>query len=67
MSSLSTFGVLVTPYGLLGIPGNLALRKRTGVNGMNINNANLTGLMGDINEGVTYDAVSHGALLARRA
>ena len=47
-SSLSTFSIPVTPYGLLGTPDNLKLRKRTGMNGLNISNANLAGLVGDV-------------------
>ena len=44
-SSLSTFSIPVVPYELLGTPGNLELRKREGMNGLNISNANLAGLM----------------------
>ena len=65
-SPLSTFGVLVTPYGLMGTPGNLVLRKRMGMNGLNISNVNHTGLIADVDAGVTYDAVSHDILLAGR-
>jgi len=65
-SPLSTFSVPVTPYGLLGNPANLEIRKRTSMSGLNISNANLAGLIGDIDTGVTYDAVSHGILLTSR-
>ena len=36
------------------------------MNGLNISNANLAGLVGDVDAGVTYDAVSHDILLASR-
>ena len=62
-SSLSTFSVLVMPYGLLGTPGNLEQRKRKGMNGLIISNANFAGLVGDADAGVTCDVVSHGTLL----
>ena len=54
------------PYGLLGTPGNLDLRKRTGVSGLNVNYIDITGLVGDVDAGVTYDAVSHDILLTSR-
>ena len=41
-------------------------RKSTGMNGLNISNANLAGLVGDVDAGVTYDAVSHNILLTSR-
>ena len=63
-SSLSSFSVPVTPYGLMGTPGDLELRKRTGMNKLNISNANLAGLMGDVDADVTCDMISHGTLLA---
>ena len=59
-SSLSTFSVPVTPYRLLGTPGDLELRKRTGVSRLNVNHADLTGFVGNIDAGLTCDAVSHG-------
>ena len=46
-SPLLTFSVPVTPYRLMGT-GDLKLRKRMGMNGLNISNANLAGLMGDV-------------------
>ena len=58
MSSLSTFSIPVTPHGLLGTPGDLELRKRMGMNGLNISNANLAGLMGDVDAGVTCDMLA---------
>ena len=65
-SSLSTFSVPITPYGLLGTLGDLELRKRTGMNELNISNANLAALVGDVDAGVTCDVVSHGTLLVSR-
>ena len=47
------------PYGLLGTPGALKLRKRIDMNGLNISNANLVSLIGDLDAGVTCDVVSH--------
>ena len=61
-SPLSTFGVLVTPYGLLGTPGNLELRKRTGVAGLTANNVDLAGFVGDIDVGLTGDTNNHDTL-----
>jgi len=63
-SSLSTFSVPVTPYGLLGTPGNLELRKRMGVSGLNVNDASLAGLVGDVDASLTCAAVSHDTLHA---
>ena len=60
------FSILVTPYDLLGTPGNLELRKSMGMNGLNISNANLADLVGDVDAGVTCDVVSHGTLLVSR-
>ena len=57
------FSNLVTSYGLLGTPGDLELKKRTDVNGLNISNTNLGGFVGDIDGDVTCDVVSHGTLL----
>ena len=65
-SSLSTFSIPVTPYGLLGTSGNLELRKMTGMNGLNISNTNLAGLMGDVDAGVMCDVASHDSLLVSR-
>ena len=59
---LSTFGILVTLYGLLGTPDNLELRKRKGVAGLTFNNVGLAGLVGDIDAGLTCDAASNDAL-----
>ena len=56
----------VMPYGLLGTPGNLELWKRMGVSGLNINNANLAGLMGDVDARLMCDAVRHDTLRASR-
>jgi len=50
--SLSTLSVPVIPYRLLGTPDDLELRKRKGMNGLNVNHTDLAGL--------TYDAISHG-------
>ena len=36
------------------------------MNGLNISNANLAGLMEDVNAGVTCDMISHGTLLVSR-
>ena len=60
------FSVPVMPYGLLGTPGNLELRKSMGMNGLNISNANLVDLVGDYDVGVTCDVFSHGTLLISR-
>ena len=38
---------------MLGTPGNLELRKRTGVSGLTVNNIDLAGLIGDIDVGLT--------------
>ena len=51
MSPLSTFGILVTLYELLGTPGNLELRKRKGVAGLTFNNVGHAGQMRDIDVG----------------
>ena len=40
-SFLSMFSVPVTPYGLLGTPRNLELRKRKGVSEPTVNNVYL--------------------------
>jgi len=45
VTSLSMFSILVTLYGLLGIPGNLELRKRRGVARLAFNDVILVGLM----------------------
>ena len=50
----------------MGTPGNLVLRKGIGMNGLNISNVSHTGLMGDVDVGITYNAVSHNILLASR-
>ena len=63
---LSTFGIPVMLDGLLGTPGNLELRKRTGLNGLNISNGNLAGLVRYVDAGVTCDVVSHDILFASR-
>ena len=60
------FSVSVTPYGLLRTHGNLELRKKTGMNGLNISNANVAGLVGDVDAGVTCDVASHGTFLVSR-
>ena len=60
------FSVPVTSYGLLGTPGNLGLRKRTGVSGLNVNNVDLVGLVGDVDAGLTCDTFSHDVLYADR-
>ena len=51
------------PYGLLGTPGNLKLRKSTDMNELNISNANLAGLVGEVDAGVMCDMISHDTLL----
>ena len=61
-SPLSIFGVPVTPYGLLGTPGNLGLRKRTGVSRLNANNVGLAGLVGDVDADLMCDASRHDVL-----
>ena len=63
MPSLSLRSIPVTSYGLMGTPSNLALRKGMGMNELNISNVNHAGLMGDVDAGVTYDAVSYDILL----
>ena len=64
MLSLSPLSIPVTSYGLMGTPGNLALRK--GMDGLNISNVNHAGLLGDVDAGVTHDAISHDVLLTSR-
>jgi len=49
-------------FRLLGTPGNLELRKRTGVARMTINNVGLMDLVRDVDVGVTCDMTSHDAL-----
>ena len=49
-----------------GTPDNLALRRGMVMNGLDISNVNYAGLMGDVDAGVTYDAVSHDILLTSR-
>ena len=59
--SLSPLNVPVSSCGWKGTPGNLALRK--GMDGMDIRNINHAGLLGDVDAGVTHDAISHDILL----
>ena len=65
-SSLSMFNIPVRPYGLLGIPGNLRLRKRVGVSRLNVNNVDLAGLVGDVDVGLTCDTSGHDVLCIDR-
>jgi len=65
-SSLSTFSVPVTPYDLLGTPGNLELRKRTGVSGPTVNNVDLAGLVGDVDASLPCDTSGHDVLCTDR-
>ena len=50
------------------VAGNpdLELRKGTGMNGLNISNVDLAGLMGDVDAGVTCDMISRDTLLVSR-
>ena len=59
---MSTLGIPVMLHGLLGAPGNLELRKRKGVAKLAFNDVDLAGLVGDVDTGLMYDAVSHDAL-----
>ena len=60
VSLLSTFDISVTLHGLLGTPGNLELRKTKGEAKSAFNNVGLVGLVGDVDAGLTYDAVRNG-------
>ena len=48
----------------MGTLGNLTLRK--GMDMLNIRNVNHAGLLGDVDTGVTHDAISHDILFASR-
>ena len=61
-SPLSTVGIPVMLYGLLGTPGNLELRKTVVVVGLTVKNVSLAGLIRDIDEGVMCGTASHDAL-----
>ena len=52
----ATFSIPVTLHGLLGILGNLELRKRRDVERLAFNDVGLTSLVGDVNAGHTHDA-----------
>jgi len=56
------FRIPVTPHGLLGTPGNLELRKRTGMSWLTVNNADLAGLVVDVDAGLACNTTSHDVL-----
>ena len=49
------FDIPITLHKLLETPGNLELRKRTGVAGLSFNDVGLAGLVGDDDAGHTRD------------
>ena len=52
--------------GLLGTPGNLGLRKRTGVSRLNANNVGFASLVRVVDADLTCDASGHDVLRADR-